>query len=588
MLSLDDIEVRYPHRGVLGISSRLEDTKLRHEFEKSLFRLAPLGITPDQSEISAWSWGEPAPQTVEFGTYLLLTLGPRRSQCDLSPDSLGSNAETVAGTVGDLIPPFGVLQIEGDRIRGLVDNLGFCHLYIKQLKNTAAVSTSARVLDLLNSQGVSAEAVAVQSLVGWQVGLRSMFAGVRKLAPGGSVELNDGRLGVHEPAVELRSAPTNDPAKAAAEVLRVVVNAYLDEHPDAELQLTGGLDSRILLAAIPPARRRCVRVMTLEIPGNEDTEIAAELSHRYGMQHRLANMLGLADLSPAAAFGLCLNAARRVDSTVDPVALAAVDFAELTTAEPCPRIAGLGGEVARGFYYFGPVRRVPVTRRRVQQLARWRIFSNEAAPTDMFDPTFARWAREFVVDDLMKYFEGDDWFRALDEFYLGQRLHRWAGVLASATALERSVVNPMLDPQFLAIARGVPPEHKKNARFLSQILLELDTELGDVRLDGRPTPATYASPGLSSRIRIGRTSLGRVTGKVRQRLRRTHRAPEGGEVLSSLVVRHWRDNPYVLNPIRQLGFIAECWLDRVLTGSEPIETSAVAMLTNLLAAQPDD
>ena len=46
---------------------------------------------------------------------------------------------------------------------------------------------------------------------------------------------------------------------------------YLEDHPDAELQLTGGLDSRILLAAIPPSMRRNSRVMTLTVPDSEDS-----------------------------------------------------------------------------------------------------------------------------------------------------------------------------------------------------------------------------------------------------------------------------------------------------------------------------
>jgi asparagine synthase (glutamine-hydrolysing) len=44
-------------------------------------------------------------------------------------------------------------------------------------------------------------------------------------------------------------------ARSTAGLLRGVSRDYLDEHPDLVLQLSGGLDSRIQLAAIPPARR---------------------------------------------------------------------------------------------------------------------------------------------------------------------------------------------------------------------------------------------------------------------------------------------------------------------------------------------
>ena len=50
-----------------------------------------------------------------------------------------------------------------------------------------------------------------------------------------------------------------------------------------------------------------------------------------------------------------------------------------------------------------------------------------------------------------------DWFRATDEFYLLERMQRWAGVLATADCINRVVVNPMLDSRFLDIARSTPP-----------------------------------------------------------------------------------------------------------------------------------
>ena len=69
----------------------------------------------------------------------------------------------------------------------------------------------------------------------------------------------------------------------------------------------------------------------------------------------------------------------------DPLAHAALAMAE-ARAQPGVRISGLGGEVARGFYYFGRPRTTPVTRQRVERLARWRMFTNESVPADALDP----------------------------------------------------------------------------------------------------------------------------------------------------------------------------------------------------------
>ena len=74
-------------------------------------------------------------------------------------------------------------------------------------------------------------------------------------------------------------------------------------------------------------------------------------------------------------------------------------------------------------------------------------------------------------------------------------MQRWAGLLASATSVDRVVVNPMLDPEFLALGTSLPTAWKANARFLSRILMALDPELADIPLDGRPPPACLRRPG---------------------------------------------------------------------------------------------
>ena len=62
---------------------------------------------------------------------------------------------------------------------------------------------------------------------------------------------------------------------------------------------------------------------------------------------------------------------------------------------------------------------------------------------------------------------GKPWLAATDDFYLSQRMQRWAGVTDTAVCLDRSVVNPMLDDRFIAIARGMAPESKRGSLFLA-------------------------------------------------------------------------------------------------------------------------
>ena len=112
----------------------------------------------------------------------------------------------------------------------------------------------------------------------------------------------------------------------AAEMLREYVNAFLDDYPDAILQLTGGQDSRLLLSAVPRSRRRGLRTLTLGLPGNPDVGIAAELSQRYGLVHEVLRLDGMETLSAEESDRLCVEAARRLECMADPLAHAALTF----------------------------------------------------------------------------------------------------------------------------------------------------------------------------------------------------------------------------------------------------------------------
>ena len=123
-----------------------------------------------------------------------------------------------------------------------------------------------------------------------------------------------------------------------------------------------------------------------------------------------------------------------------------------------PRLSGLGGEVVRGFYYVPAPLRGTTRSRKVERLARWRLFPNEAVPDEALMPELRAGRRERGTVLLREIFGhySPDWNRATDEFYLRQRMQRWAGALASVTSWQRVVINPMLEPRFLELGDSLP------------------------------------------------------------------------------------------------------------------------------------
>ena len=537
--------------------------------------------------VDLWFWGlEAAP-----GPDLTLTVSrvARDTGGAVPATHVATMMRSHPAALTRLLPPFAAVSAGAGGVTMVADSLGFQHLFHAAPDSRAVPLLSSSCLLAARAAGAELDrtAVAVQSLLGWQLGQRTLFTGIQKLGPGAVAHL--GTSGLQVTAAEPFDAPPLPLERAVAEaaaLLRTSLAAILDDHPDAVLQLTGGMDSRLLLSAVPEKRRKGMRAMTLAVPGNGDVAIARAIAQRYQMSHEVHGLGAVQDLDPSEAWDRCVADAIRLDAMSDPVALAAQRVAEQAFDQGV-RISGLGGEVARGFYYLGRVQDRGYSRHDVERLASWRMFVNEAVEPGLLTPEFSAWAREVANQEVFEAMTsgGDEWFRAADELYVRHRMQRWAGATDTAVADQRVVLNPMLDPGFLAIAARLTPGDKARARFLAALQMELDPELGHRPLDGRPAPAAYADPPwwqpVHDVIALGR----RAAGKGLQRLRRGNRPPAGGAVMAAKVVESWRAQPAVLAPLDTFDFLRHDWVDDVLARRVEPRPSSVALLTNLIAAK---
>lgn len=488
----------------------------------------------------------------------------------------------------ELLPPFGAAASIDDGVMMLADSMGFRPLFHSgpAQGGVGVLSTSALLAGRIRSAPLDHVGVAVQSLLGWQLGDRTILEGIHKLPPGAIARLDGDGVHVTERPVDPGVTISLDQAVSqAADILRSSMNALLDDHPGAVLQLTGGLDSRLLLSAIPTSRRKGLHAMTLGVPGSRDVVIASQICARYGLQHSVHGLADLADLEPAEAWELCRTAATRLDGMSDPVALAALGVAERNFAQGV-RISGLGGEVARGFYYVGRVHPRKYTRKDAEQLAAWRMFVNEAVEPGLLTDDFSAWTRDIANAEVYAALRAgsDEWFRATDVLYLDHRMQRWAGATDAAVGYQRLVVNPMLDHDFLRICARLRPVDKAQFRFLAALQMEIDPELGRRPLEGRPSPSTYAQRApwypVAQSLRTGK----RFASKASQRLRRGNRPPAGGDVVAHKVVEWWRSHPDVLETLASLDFLRHDWIDDLLADRRQARPSTVGFLTNLVVA----
>ncbi|TFD84567.1 hypothetical protein E3T61_19120 [Cryobacterium lactosi] len=487
-----------------------------------------------------------------------------------------------------LLPPFAAVRGDDDGVTMVADSMGFRQLYHSTPAAAGApvLCTSALLAGWHRGAAVDHTAVAVQSLLGWQLGQRTLLCGVDKLAPGATARLDADGVSASTPdRVSEAAIGLDEAVAAAAALLRASLDALLDDHPDAVLQLTGGQDSRLLLSAIPVARRRGLRAMTLGVPGGGDVDVASRLAERYGLRHDVHGLAGLDGLSGAEAWDLVSAAAMRLDGMADPIALAALTVAE-SSFDQGVRISGLGGEVARGFYYVGAVKERAFARKDAEQLAAWRMFANESVEPGLLEPEFTVWARKAADDEVVSALSsaGGEWFHATDELYLRHRMQRWAGVTDTAAGSDRIIINPMLSAEFLGIASRLAPEDKAHSLFLARLQMELDPELGRIPLEGRAAPirAAYPTPWRSATTTLGTGR--RLARKVAQRIRHGNRSPAGGPVLAAKVVDHWRRHPELLSAAHLSPFVRPAWIDGVIDGRVAPKPSSVAFVTNLIVA----
>lgn len=489
--------------------------------------------------------------------------------------------------LGRMLPPFGAVGLAPEGLRIAGDQMGFFQLFTCESDGWSAASTSARLLSCLRGGGLDDQGLLLQSQVSYQLGEQTLFAGVSKLAPCETLLLSSDGIRrefatVHHPEPGAMSMAAG--VEAAAEVLQTLMEEYLDDTDGPTLQLSGGLESRLLLSAIPRRRRKDVKTMTLNTPQSLDARVAGELAGRYGMFHLVVDMTGLAAPTPADWFARVHTEARRMDCMHNPLASAVFGWAE-ESLEQGDRITGLGGEIARGYYYTGRVKPKSVTRQRSEFLAKWRMLVNE--PVEAMSLSADRRPQALPVSlDLIHSLltsGGPEWYTATDELYYRHKMPRWAGPSESAVPFRRRATNPLLDHRFVSIARNMSPREKQNSRFLARLQMTLDGDLASIPLDGRPSPLAYATDGPANRFRRLSSRSRSAMRKVRQRAMGGRRPPSGSAVVASKLADHFRQDPAALDPARDLGVFDEDWLTGVGNGTVRPEPSSLALLMNVLA-----
>jgi asparagine synthase (glutamine-hydrolysing) len=468
------------------------------------------------------------------------------------------------------------------------DLCGLRHVYSIETPHWAAASSSSLALGALAEAPIDQAAYGNFALVGNFMARRTPFVGVQKVEHCECIRLAHGgieRYRYRRGDFDLEGNETSDLVQDGARTLRSLVRAAVETHDEPPtLELSGGIDSRALLAAFTPAERKGLRGLTLGTPTSPDWIVAERLARQHGLAHQTVNLEDLDRLSPEEADALVRRAALRNDCTSGAVATGVLIWVE-SQVEQGPRFNGINGEYGRGRFYAAQPSRSTFTDKHVEQLARWRIFANDAVDPALFQNGFIEDARSETIRMLQDEFRSYDapWLRTTDDHFLYGRMQRWTGIEFSASCMERPILAPFFCLPFLAWSCRLDEQQKRGSKYFSAVIEDLDPELARVRLVTGFSPHDLAGRSLTTRARLTAQSGRRIARKARQRLRPgTDTPPAGAERLARLVRSHWSEHPEALDSLGKLEMLDMTMVEAFARGDRAASAASVGFLTDLL------
>ena len=370
------------------------------------------------------------------------------------------------------------------------------------------------------SQRITPSGLIDQLAFGQQIGTAGIWSGTEHIGAGARFEWrdDDARFLATDPIVlpDRRSGP-----QAALDALVAAVSRRLARFPEAVIPLSGGLDSRLLLACALASGWRpdtfCYGAAT-----SADRLIAAALSAAAGCRHYSAGVEYRADG----------RAVRRIaDTGGGEVAIhhghAILGSDAVLEVFGRPILTGTGSETFRAFYFdrglpgMSALGHIQSGRSGLRRLARdaairW-VVEHMAGPRlellsasggrDLAEDRRA--ALETMVRDVLGH--APDLARGLNAAYLALRVGRFVAPGQQLLNRIHARMHPFLDPQVVTALSGLPVEWTLGARFHRWAINRLAPDLAAVDWDRTCRPMreglhwTERWPGLAARLRVPAT-----------------------------------------------------------------------------------
>jgi hypothetical protein len=371
----------------------------------------------------------------------------------------------------ELAPPFVLVWSSGpgdkDALYVQNDGLGFSQFFIYDDGTHWAATNRLFAFRALGLPVVpDAAEWAVRCSLGWFPLLQTGYRNISYLPPGTQLRIGPGGVerrqeDVLSDWVHGRGSPGEDPLEAGANAVIEHVQCVLPKITGASAGLTGGLDSRAIVATLIGAKADQVRLTVRGQPDSPDVLIAGRLAGIAGRPLTIRTRTAMPSDQPDA-----------LRASIRAALLWQAGYLEVLQAKTFLRygqggvgggnanIMGQHGEIGRGYYAK-------------------RIGAEDLTDDRLEDSVMAfalQYSRSFLKDEWRKHVEevartayrqangwGLEGLDRLDFFYLYERTRRWSS--GGQYVQPGKVIAPFLTPGFIRATYALEPHLRPSALF---------------------------------------------------------------------------------------------------------------------------
>ncbi len=508
------------------------------------------------------------------------SLGRERSLEDILEAISGKGPIAVA----TMAPPFAVAWQNEKSYSVATDRYGLIHVFGHQGEGLAVVSSSALLIGRALGLECDKKGISQLALLGHLHGTSTTVKNVERLGHASSIHLEAGNLTTTRyqaipDAVTNRFSNIDEAADAGASILSELGESLITTYPDCGIDLSGGIDTRLALAALPGSSLNGRKAFTIGSPESDDYKIAHRLANDYGMEHEFINLSAIRNSSVEDLARFVRQGSLKNDCSFSALDSGLFEWLR-SQVGGAARITGQNGEIARGFYSTAQKLDAPVTTHRIENIVRWQIVSQASQARALFKSGFLDDGITELISDIQKMFRGfgADWGDASDRYYLYGRMQFWGGRGLTGGAAERVILAPFFEEKFVDWAFRIPPELRRGAKAFSAAMERADPALARIALDSGLTPLQMISGG--SKFAKATIKLKKGVTKVRERYSTSRRPSNGTHFLGGALQGEGKEKLIDADRLIALGIFDET---RVRAAASPETKVAPAEFGFLLS-----